>query len=192
MRRMRTTRPAHGTCSYRSLMARGRGRRRSRREGRQHQRHHADGVGRRFHHLPHTFAGWALAGTVSLVGLGAVASAVNGPQTVPTLTTAPAAVTSTRAPFPPTPGTRPAATTTATTQARTTPATRPPATSPPITRPPATPTSRFSIPTTALSPGYPANATAECTDGTISYSAHRSGTCSHHGGVAHWINRPPS
>jgi hypothetical protein len=35
-------------------------------------------------------------------------------------------------------------------------------------------------------------ATAVCRDGWISYSAHRRGTCSHHGGVDYWINRPPS
>ena len=35
-------------------------------------------------------------------------------------------------------------------------------------------------------------ATARCEDGTLSYSQHRSGTCSHHGGVATWINPPPS
>lgn len=29
-------------------------------------------------------------------------------------------------------------------------------------------------------------ATARCADGTYSYSAHRQGTCSHHGGVAQW------
>ena len=34
--------------------------------------------------------------------------------------------------------------------------------------------------------------TAICNDGTYSYSKHRSGTCSHHGGVREWINRPPS
>lgn len=33
----------------------------------------------------------------------------------------------------------------------------------------------------------PANgATAKCADGTYSFSAHHSGTCSHHGGVAVW------
>ncbi|MFN2581919.1 MAG: DUF3761 domain-containing protein [Candidatus Dormibacteria bacterium] len=31
-----------------------------------------------------------------------------------------------------------------------------------------------------------AGATAICNDGTWSYSAHRSGTCSHHGGVNWW------
>ena len=57
----------------------------------------------------------------------------------------------------------------------------------------------------ACSPGYyknvsshcvhspstdPAGATATCRDNTYSYSEHASGTCSHHGGVARWINHP--
>lgn len=33
----------------------------------------------------------------------------------------------------------------------------------------------------------PAGATAKCKDGTYSYSQHRSGTCSSHGGVAMWL-----
>jgi hypothetical protein len=33
----------------------------------------------------------------------------------------------------------------------------------------------------------PAGATAQCADGTYSFSAHRQGTCSHHGGVAKWL-----
>jgi hypothetical protein len=33
----------------------------------------------------------------------------------------------------------------------------------------------------------PAGATAICRDGTYSYSQHRSGTCSHHGGVSVWL-----
>lgn len=33
----------------------------------------------------------------------------------------------------------------------------------------------------------PAGASAQCADGTYSYSAHRQGTCSHHGGVARWL-----
>lgn len=33
----------------------------------------------------------------------------------------------------------------------------------------------------------PAGATAQCVDGTYSYSQHHSGTCSHHGGVASWL-----
>jgi hypothetical protein len=33
----------------------------------------------------------------------------------------------------------------------------------------------------------PHGATARCRDGTYSFSKHRSGTCSHHGGVATWL-----
>lgn len=35
--------------------------------------------------------------------------------------------------------------------------------------------------------GIPAGATAQCADGTYSFSTHRRGTCSHHGGVARWL-----
>ncbi len=34
----------------------------------------------------------------------------------------------------------------------------------------------------------PAGATALCKDGTYSFSQHHSGTCSHHGGVARWLD----
>ena len=34
----------------------------------------------------------------------------------------------------------------------------------------------------------PPGATARCRDGTYSYSQHHSGTCSHHGGVAVWLD----
>jgi resuscitation-promoting factor RpfB len=37
-------------------------------------------------------------------------------------------------------------------------------------------------------PSAPAGATAQCVDGTYSFSQSHSGTCSHHGGVAHWLN----
>jgi hypothetical protein len=46
---------------------------------------------------------------------------------------------------------------------------------------------------TVHSPAYtsdgsvPSGATAECRDGTYSFSEHRSGTCSHHGGVMRWL-----
>ena len=33
----------------------------------------------------------------------------------------------------------------------------------------------------------PQGATAECRDGTYSFSQSRRGTCSHHGGVAKWL-----
>jgi hypothetical protein len=36
-------------------------------------------------------------------------------------------------------------------------------------------------------PPAPAGATALCNDGTYSFSQHRSGTCSHHGGVREWL-----
>lgn len=39
----------------------------------------------------------------------------------------------------------------------------------------------------AKAPSAPAGATAKCYDGTYSYSLSRSGTCSHHGGVARWL-----
>jgi Rieske Fe-S protein len=35
--------------------------------------------------------------------------------------------------------------------------------------------------------GVPAGASAQCRDGTYSFSQHRSGTCSHHGGVMQWL-----
>jgi len=35
--------------------------------------------------------------------------------------------------------------------------------------------------------GVPPGATAQCADGTYSFSQHRQGTCSHHGGVAKWL-----
>lgn len=37
------------------------------------------------------------------------------------------------------------------------------------------------------SSSVPAGATAQCSDGTYSFSQSRSGTCSHHGGVAVWL-----
>jgi uncharacterized protein YraI len=35
--------------------------------------------------------------------------------------------------------------------------------------------------------GPPVGASAQCRDGTYSFSAHRRGTCSHHGGVSRWL-----
>lgn len=37
------------------------------------------------------------------------------------------------------------------------------------------------------SEGVPAGATAQCRDGSYSFSRHRQGTCSHHGGVSRWL-----
>ncbi len=39
----------------------------------------------------------------------------------------------------------------------------------------------------AYSNSAPAGASAQCRDGTYSFSQHRSGTCSHHGGVSSWL-----
>lgn len=39
---------------------------------------------------------------------------------------------------------------------------------------------------TTPTPTPPPGPTAICNDGTPSYSQHRSGTCSHHGGVRQW------
>jgi len=39
----------------------------------------------------------------------------------------------------------------------------------------------------ASAAGPPNGATAQCRDGTFSFSRSRSGTCSHHGGVARWL-----
>lgn len=44
----------------------------------------------------------------------------------------------------------------------------------------------------AASADAPPGATALCKDGTYSYSTTRSGTCSHHGGVAVWLTGTPS
>lgn len=45
------------------------------------------------------------------------------------------------------------------------------------------PTTAF---TTATTNSESTGAAAQCRDGSLSYSQHRSGTCSHHGGVATW------
>ena len=39
------------------------------------------------------------------------------------------------------------------------------------------------------SPAWPAGASAECRDMTYSFSQHRRGTCSHHGGVMKWASQ---
>jgi hypothetical protein len=44
------------------------------------------------------------------------------------------------------------------------------------------------VPSPQLSPnGPPPGASAQCNDGTYSFSRHHSGTCSHHGGVRQWL-----
>ncbi len=46
----------------------------------------------------------------------------------------------------------------------------------------------IAVPTTLVAQGPPAGATAQCRDGSYSFSASRRGTCSHHGGVARWLS----
>ena len=41
-------------------------------------------------------------------------------------------------------------------------------------------------PSRTISGLRPAGASAQCRDGSWSFSEHHRGTCSHHGGVAHW------
>jgi hypothetical protein len=43
------------------------------------------------------------------------------------------------------------------------------------------------VPSPVFSDTKPAGATARCRDGSYSFSQHRQGTCSHHGGVATWF-----
>jgi hypothetical protein len=68
-----------------------------------------------------------------------------------------------------------------------------PSTVTPVTPPPALDTVPYSPPPPVTTPSVTScpGATAICNDGTCSNSQHRSGTCSHHGGVRQWINRPP-
>jgi hypothetical protein len=44
------------------------------------------------------------------------------------------------------------------------------------------------IPGPQSAAAQPAGATAKCNDGTWSFSQHHQGTCSHHGGVAYFLN----
>jgi hypothetical protein len=42
-------------------------------------------------------------------------------------------------------------------------------------------------PAHSRSGAVPEGASAQCRDGSYSFSRHHSGTCSRHGGVAHWL-----
>jgi Protein of unknown function (DUF3761) len=46
----------------------------------------------------------------------------------------------------------------------------------------------LALPAAASGDGAPPGATARCRDGTYSFSQHHQGTCSHHGGVAAWLD----
>jgi hypothetical protein len=66
------------------------------------------------------------------------------------------------------------------------PAATTPAPSAPAAKP--APAAKTAAPTAAAPAGAPAGATAKCKDGTFSQAKHHSGACSHHGGVAQWLN----
>jgi hypothetical protein len=42
-------------------------------------------------------------------------------------------------------------------------------------------------PAHTVSGAAPAGASAQCRDGSYSFSTHHQGTCSHHGGVSQWL-----
>ena len=44
---------------------------------------------------------------------------------------------------------------------------------------------------TQISPAAPADATAQCKDGSYSHAQHHRGACSHHGGVKQWLKDVP-
>jgi hypothetical protein len=46
----------------------------------------------------------------------------------------------------------------------------------------------LALPAAAVADGAPPGATARCSDGTYSFSEHHQGTCSHHRGVAEWLD----
>jgi hypothetical protein len=62
-----------------------------------------------------------------------------------------------------------------------------PTSAPSTTYRPAPTTTHLAPAPQTTAPAAPAGATAICNDGTYSYSRHRSGTCSHHGGVREWL-----
>lgn len=135
-------------------------------------------------------------------------AAIESSQFTTTAATPPTTITSVAiAPTTATIAPPPVATTTAapqplavatTTQPAPTTETRPTIAAPPHTQPAPTPAASCGAddytnvdgncvhrPTHA--PGAPPGATAQCVDGTYSFSQHRQGTCSHHGGVSTWL-----
>jgi hypothetical protein len=151
------------------------------------------GIWRRFRRLPTgaQIASWVVLAFVLLAAIGAAAPKKT--TNVSTHTTTSLAHTTTavaRATTTAVPATQPATTAAATT---TQPATTPPPTTlapttlPVVTLPPTTQPVVTQPVVTAPATTVPGNgATALCRDGTLSYSATHSGTCSHHGGVAVW------
>lgn len=77
--------------------------------------------------------------------------------------------------------------TTQTTPSNATSAQRPRRTLPPVTGRSYVNVDGVRVPSPVFSETKPAGATARCRDGSYSFSQHRRGTCSYHGGVAEWF-----
>ena len=124
-----------------------------------------------------------LIGAGSLLGFGVIAAAANPqPATTPSPTPAVLSAQSTVTPTP--------------TPTVATPAPTPPPTPTPKPTVAGAQTQTGSgytnvdgnhVPSPVHADAPPAGATAQCVDGTYSFSQHHSGTCSHHGGVARWL-----
>ncbi len=77
--------------------------------------------------------------------------------------------------------------TTETTSANATSLQRPRRTLPPVTGRSYVNVDGVRVPSPVFSETKPAGASARCRDGSYSFSQHRRGTCSYHGGVAEWF-----
>jgi uncharacterized protein DUF3761 len=62
------------------------------------------------------------------------------------------------------------------------------ATPPAATQRTSPPPSHSASTRSAPTPPVPGKPTAKCKDGSLSYSMHHTGSCSHHGGVAQWLD----
>ena len=62
------------------------------------------------------------------------------------------------------------------------------ATPPAATQRTSPPPSHSASTRSAPTPPVPGKPTAKCKDGSLSYSTHHTGSCSHHGGVAQWLD----
>jgi len=69
---------------------------------------------------------------------------------------------------------------------------RPRTTSPPLSGKSYVNVDGVRVPSPVFTDSKPAGASARCRDGSYSFSQHRQGTCSHHGGVAEWFELSPA
>jgi hypothetical protein len=148
----------------------------------------------------------AIAGVLFLALAGCGSSAKSSIKSVPKASTVTTVVKKATATSRPKAKPKPTTTRPATTVAPSTaPPTAPPVTAAPVTAAPATfapatnppaqncPNGTYvnssgnTVCSPYSAPSSPPGATAKCNDGSYSFSQHRSGTCSHHGGVAEWL-----